>query len=202
MEKGKFGVSLAFYGVAGFVLAMLGWTTGLFLLAGVVLIGEKNEWASRQIIQALGLSMVTSLVSVAFDVLGFMDWFGWASYGSGLYAVSSVWSRVESVIFFALRIVVYIFALLAILKNAKGQEADVPVFSKFAYWAYGKVVVKPQPVYQQPVQQAPVQQAAPAAPVAPAPAAEPTPAAGTCANCGAPLNGGAFCTKCGTPVAK
>ena len=28
------------------------------------------------------------------------------------------------------------------------------------------------------------------------------PAADVCANCGNPLNGGAFCTKCGTPAAK
>ena len=44
---------------------------------------------------------------------------------------------------------------------------------------------------------APVQAAAPA-PQAPAQAAN----ADVCANCGAPLNGGAFCTKCGTPAAK
>ena len=182
MEKGKYGVTLAFYGVLAFIFVLTGSSTLLFLLAGAVIIGEKNEWASRQVIQALMLALTTSLVSVAFEVLGFLDWFSWAEYGTGLYSFYSIWNKIQSVIFYALRVVVYLFAFLGLLKNAKGQEANIPVYSKLANWAYGKVAVRPVYV-QQPV----------------APAAAP---ATTCANCGADLNGGAFCTKCGTPVAK
>ncbi len=191
MEKGKYGVTLAFYGVLGFIFTLTGSTTLLFLLAGAVVIGEKNEWASRQVIQALMLSLTVSLVSVAFEVLGFLDWFGWAEYGSGLYGFYGVWNKIQTVIYYALYVVVDIFALLGILKNAKGQDANIPVFGKFANWAYGKIMARPVYVQQ------PVVQAAPAP--APAPAAAP---AATCANCGAELTGGAFCTKCGTPVAK
>ena len=52
---------MAFYAVLGFILAVLGYSTGLFLLAGVVIFVEKNEWASRQIIQAICLMMVSSI---------------------------------------------------------------------------------------------------------------------------------------------
>lgn len=195
MEKGKYGVTLAFYGVLGFIFTLTGSTTLLILLTGVVLIGEKNEWATRQALQALMLSLTASIISVAFEVLGFLDWFSWADYGTGLYSFYGVWNRIQTVIFWALRVTVYLFALLGIIKNAKGQEANIPVYGKLANWAYGKVIVKAQPVYvQQPVYtQQPVQQAAPTQQAAPA---------ATCANCGAPLNGGAFCTKCGTPAAK
>ena len=103
-----------------------------------------------------------------------------------------IWSRFNSVINWLVNIAVYVFALIGILNVSKGKEAGIPVFSSFANWAYGKIVVKAQPVYQQPVYQQPV------APQAPAQAAN----ADVCANCGAPLNGGAFCTKCGTPAAK
>lgn len=191
MEKGKYGVTLAFYGVLAFIFVLTGSSTLLCLLAGAVIIGEKNEWASRQVIQALILALTASLVSVVFEVLGFLDWFSWAEYGSALYGFYTVWSRIQTVIFYALRVAVYLFAFLGLLKNAKGREANIPLAGKLANWAYGKVAVRPVYVQQ------PVAQAAPAPTAAPA-----APAAATCANCGAELTGGAFCTKCGTPVAK
>ena len=199
MEKGKFGVRPALYAVLAFIFVLVGQTTGLFLLAGVAIFVEKDEWASRQVIQAILLVYFTSFVSLCFNILSFMDWFGWASYGSGIYKISSMWAHFETVVLWAVRILTYVFALIGLLKVAKGKEAGVPLASKFADWAYGKITVVQQPVapavpVQQPV--APVQQ-----PVAPVqqPAA---PAADVCANCGAPLNGANFCTKCGTPAAK
>lgn len=196
MEKGKLGIRMAFYAVAAFVLAILGYSTALFLLAGVVLVYEKDEWASRQVIQAICLMMVSSIVSVVFDVLGFLDWTRWAEYGSFLYKMGNIWGHFQDIVFYMLGIAVYVFGFLAILKVAKGKEAGVPLANKFANWAYGKVVEKaaPAPVAPaQPVVQPGVQPVAPAQPAAPA---------ANCTNCGAPLNGAAFCTQCGTPVAK
>lgn len=205
MEKGKLGIRMSFYAVAAFVLAILGYSTALFLLAGVVLVYEKDEWAGRQVIQAVCLTMVTSIVSVVFDVLGFVDFAHWAEYGSFLYKLGNLWSHFQDIIFYLLGIAVYVFGFLAITKVAKGKEAGVPLADKFANWAYGKVVEKVKPVA--PV--APAQPAAPAQPVAqPVAPAQPVMAqpaaapAANCTNCGAPLNGAAFCTKCGTPAAK
>ena len=203
MEKGKLGIRLSVYAVLAFILAAFGLYLGIIGLLAVVLIAEKDEWAGRQVLQALMLCLLPSMVSAVFGVLGFMNWFGWGSYGSAVYAISSIWSRFNSVINWLVNIAVYVFALIGILNVSKGKEAGIPVFSSFANWAYGKIVVKAQPVYQQPVYQQPV------APQAPVQAAAPTPQApaqaanaDVCANCGAPLNGGAFCTKCGTPAAK
>lgn len=192
MEKGKFGISMAFYAVLGFILAVLGWETALFLLAGVVIFVEKNEWASRQLIQAICLVMVSSIIAEAFTLLGCFEWTSWASYGTGTYALYSAWNKIKTVVYYGIDIVVFLFGLLAILKVAKGKEAGVPLADKFANWAYGKVVVVTVQPTVAPV--APVQQ-----PVAPVQPAAPVDA---CANCGAPLNGAAFCTKCGTPAAK
>ncbi len=219
MEKGKFGIRLAFYGVAAFALAIFGNYTALLLLAAATIFVEKDEWASRQVIQALCLYTLPYLVNAAFDVLGFFNWFGWSSNGI-IYGIYRGFSRVESIVSFIVNIAVILFAFMGIMKNAKGQEAGIPGAEKFAQWVYGKVAPKPvyvqqpmQPV-QQPVQQAapvqqPMQQAAPvqqpmqqAAPVQqPMQQAAPQ-AAGVCSNCGAPLNGAAFCTKCGTPANK
>lgn len=203
MEKGKLGIRLSVYAVLAFILAAFGLYLGIIGLLAVVLIAEKDEWAGRQVLQALMLCLLPSMVSAVFGVLGFMNWFGWGSYGSAVYAISSIWSRFNSVINWLVNIAVYVFALIGILNVSKGKEAGIPVFSSFANWAYGKIVVKAQPVYQQPVYQQPVAPQAPVQVAAPAPQAPAQAAnADVCANCGAPLNGGAFCTKCGTPAAK
>lgn len=185
MEKGKFGISMAFYAVLAFILAVLGYSTGLFLLAGVVIFVEKDEWASRQVIQAICLMMVSSIIVEAFNLISVIEWTSWAGYGTIVYAIYSAWNKFKEVVYYGIDIVVFLFGLFAIIKVAKGKEAGVPLADKFANWAYGKVAAKPvaaQPVVAQPV------------------AAQP--AAGVCANCGTPLNGAAFCTKCGTPAAK
>ncbi len=193
MEKGKFGIRMSFYAVAAFIFAILGYSTALILLAGVVIVGEKNEWAGRQVIQAICLQFVSGVIGAFF---GLFDFF----YRIPIFG--TVWGTIVSIVESVIAIVILIFAIIGLVKAAKGKEAGVPLADRFANWAYGKITVKQQPVYQQPMQQAqPMQQ--PMQPVQQAPPMQQAaPAADVCANCGNPLNGGAFCTKCGTPAAK
>lgn len=184
MEKGKFGIRLSFYAVAAFFFVLFGNLTVLTLLAGAVIFIEKDEWASRQVIQAILLSLFSSIVSFCFSVVGFMSWFSWAEYGTLLYKVYSLWNRLESIVSYPVRILIYVFTIVAIIKTSKGQDAGIPLASKFADWAYGKISEKP------------------AAATSAAPAAPTQATANVCSNCGAPLDGAKFCSKCGTPAAK
>ena len=72
MEKGKFGIRLSFYAVTAFLFVILGYTTALWLLAGVVIVGEKSEWAGRQVIQAICLEVVSGVVSAFFALFDFV----------------------------------------------------------------------------------------------------------------------------------
>ena len=72
MEKGKLGIRLSFYAVAAFILAFLGYSTVLALLAGFVLIVEKNEWASRQVIQAFFLCIFADIVNGILNIFDFL----------------------------------------------------------------------------------------------------------------------------------
>lgn len=148
MEKGKFGVRLSFYAVLAFVLVIFGYDTLLFLLLGVVLIGEKNEWACRQVIEAVCLSFVLNILSAVFGIFDF---------AYRIPFVGTAWGTIVDVFTSLAEVAIWVFAVIAIVKTAKGKEAGVPLADKFANWVYGKVVVKPQPVYQQPVYQQPVQ---------------------------------------------
>ena len=128
MEKGKFGVRMCFYTVSAFLLAYLGYSTALFLLAGVVILVEQNEWAGRQVIQAICLCVVENLVSQVLSIL------------SPLYRVpllSGIWGMVVDLIGSVLGILVLVFCVVGILKNLKGQEANIIGASNLADWAYG-----------------------------------------------------------------
>lgn len=152
MEKGKLGIRVAFYGVAAFVLAYLGSTTLLFLMAGVVLLAEKNEWAFRQVIQAIGLCLVGSLVR---NVLGIFDFLYSIPY------ISSVWNVIIDIIYKAIEIVVLALAVVGVLKNMKGDDASLPLLSKMADWACGVVAKQATPAKEAAPQEA--QQEAPQA---------------------------------------
>lgn len=148
MEKGKLGIRLCFYGVTAFILAILGYSTLLFLLAGVVLLVEKDEWASRQVIQAFCLCVISSLI---YDILGAFDF---------LYNVpvlGSIWGTIISVINGLISLVVFALCIVGILNNAKGKEANIPLASKFADWAFGIVTQKVAPQPAQNFQQMPNQ---------------------------------------------
>ena len=133
MEKGKLGIRLSFYAVAAFILAFLGYSTVLALLAGFVLIVEKNEWASRQVIQAFFLCIFANIVD---GILGIFDF---------LYQIplmGSVWGTAISVIDGIVSLVVLIFCIMALVNTAKGNEANVPGLNGLANWAYGIVAPK------------------------------------------------------------
>ena len=184
MEKGKLGVRMSFYATVAFLLVLL--TSNIipvFLILGVTMVVEQSEWASRQVIQAIVLQLLSLIVSTVFGVF---------SVFYRIPVFGTIWGIIVSAVESIIAIVVLVFGIIALVNVSKGKEANVPLANKFANWAYGKTVAKP--VYQQPVYQQPV-----------APTAAPTQApvaGGVCANCGAPLNGAAFCTKCGTPAAK
>lgn len=145
MEKGVLGIRLSFYAVLAFILAAFGSTTLLFLLAGVVLLVEKNAWATRQIIQAICLCFVSSILYAFFETFSIMDEIN--------YVVTSAWRIFSDVMKALVNITIYVFVIIAIIRNAKGQEANIPLANKFANWAYGIVVVKAPKYVQQPVQQ-------------------------------------------------
>ena len=128
MEKGKLGIRLSFYAVAAFILAFLGYSTVLALLAGFVLIVEKNEWASRQVIQAFFLCIFADIVNGILNIFDFL-------YQIPL--MGSVWGTAISVIDGIVSLVVLIFCIMALVNTAKGNEANVPGLNGLANWAYG-----------------------------------------------------------------
>lgn len=158
MKKGKLGVSLSFLAVLAFVLAIFQQTILCGLLLALVLVYEKDEWLSHQVIQAFLLVLCTSFVRGVAD----------AAYSALIQGLSFVWYGVfESlavlfgVLEWAILIVAVVFAIIGIVNVSQGREANIPLLRLFADKAYGIVRRPPPPpppysyapTYQQPVMQ-------------------------------------------------
>ncbi len=141
MEKGKFGIKICFYTVLAFVLAALGQSLLLFLVAGVVLLAEKSEWGIRQVIQAIILCFTQSIID---KVIGLFSFLYYIPY------IDTVWSKTTSILDSVIWLLVAIFCIIGILNNVKGKDAGIPLASKFADWAYGLVQKNTTP--EQPAQ--------------------------------------------------
>lgn len=152
MKKGKFEIILSFYAVLAFILAFLGMQTLIFLLLGFVILAERDEWTVKQVLQALMLSIVSSIIYSIQNVLDIVTL---------VPIIGNIINTGFSVIVGLINVIVFIFTIIGILNVSKEKDANIPVFQNFAEWAYGKVVKKV--TYQQPVQnnqfqgQAPVQ---------------------------------------------
>lgn len=127
MEKGKFGIRMCFYTALAFVLAYLGYSTILFLIAGVVIFVEKNEWAGRQVIQAICLCFVSTLVHTLISIFDPI---------SRIPMLGTAWSIGTSLVDSLLSIVVLVFCVVGFLNNIKGKDANIVGAAKLADWAY------------------------------------------------------------------
>ena len=71
MKKDRFGISITFYAVLGFVFAILGQTLLGGLLLGFSIVAVQDEWLTRQTLQAFFLSLISGFVSV---IIGAVSW--------------------------------------------------------------------------------------------------------------------------------
>lgn len=136
MKKGKLGIRLAFYGVLAFVLAYLGYSTLLFLVLGVALLVEKDEWTIRQIIQAVVLCFIESIVRNVLNIIGFAD---------NIPFLGTAWNIITSTITALLELAVLGCTIIGVLRNVKDQDAAIPFAKTVADWAFGVVKEKAVP---------------------------------------------------------
>ena len=159
MKKGTFGIRLSFYAVLAFVLAFLGQTLLLGLLLGFVIVAEKDEWLTRQTMQAFFLTIAVSVVRGVLELISML--FSWIP-SIGSISVSSIVLALFDWVNWAVSVVALIFIIIAVFKVLKGGEANVPLCASLANRAYGNVKEKPlypqQPQYPQYQQQPQYQQ--------------------------------------------
>ena len=63
MRKDRFNICISFYAVLAFVLAILGQTLLCGMLLGFVIVIQKDEWLTKQVMQAFFLALVESIIS-------------------------------------------------------------------------------------------------------------------------------------------
>ncbi len=136
MRKGKLGVVVCLYPILGFVCVILNQPLLCALIFGFVLVAERDEWAGRQTLQALGLSAIAVVLRELLV------------YSVNLFPVYIDFFHFLSTAFGTLSALVYLAAIItsmvAITRVMKDQEASLPGLDRLAYRAYGKQ--KPQPM--------------------------------------------------------
>lgn len=128
MRKGKTGISLSFYAVLAFLLAAIGNNTILIFLLGFVILAEKDEWLTKQVIQAVGLSLCSSFLSEVISILRI-------TYQ--LPFLGGIMRYLLDLSSTAISVVVLLLVIAAIGQVSKGKEANVPFMSTFSDWASG-----------------------------------------------------------------
>ena len=119
MKKGNTGISLNFYAIMAFVLAIIGSYTLGGLLLGFVIIVEKDEWLNIQAMQAF----VLSLASMVFGYV-------LSSISSGLRSIPLIGVFLTGGVDFAslvIDVIIIILVIGAIINTGKGKDANIPI---------------------------------------------------------------------------
>ena len=137
MRKGKLGVVVCLYPILGFVCVILNQPLLCALIFGFVRVAERDEWAGRQCLQAVGLSAIAVVLRELLV------------YSVNLFPVYIDFFHFLSTAFGTLSALVYLAAIItsmvAITRVMKDQEASLPGLDRLAYRAYGKQKPRPMP---------------------------------------------------------
>lgn len=137
MRKGKLGVVVCLYPILGFVCVILNQPLLCALIFSFVLVAERDEWAGRQCLQAVGLSAIAVVLRELLV------------YSVNLFPVYIDFFHFLSTAFGTLSALVYLAAIItsmvAITRVMKDQEASLPGLDRLAYRAYGKQKPRPMP---------------------------------------------------------
>ncbi len=132
MTKGKYGITLWFYAALAFVLVLLDQTLLCALLLAFVAVAENNEWLTKQVIQALSLSLAANILQ---GVVNWVDVSLFQMLNNLPLNLSIVLNILDGFFGFVnglISLAVLVFVVLALIKVVKEQDANLPGFSQLA----------------------------------------------------------------------
>ena len=122
------GIKLTFYGALAFVLAIFGQTLLCGLLLGFSIVLVKDRWLCRQVMQAFFLCFVSEIISIidnGFRIFRIVPILG------------NLVSGTISFVGWILTLLVLIFAIIALVRVIKGEEANLPIIKVLTEKAFG-----------------------------------------------------------------
>ena len=137
MRKGRFGVVLCLYPIAGFACVIFHLPIAAAIVFALALIAERDEWTGRQSLQALELGLLSWFLQKALHLVS-------STFGNsyGLLAALGIGSAVAAALVYLAALV---FSVLGILRVMNDREADLPGLASLAWRAYGKRRPAPAP---------------------------------------------------------
>lgn len=106
---------------------------GIILLCGYALVLEKDQWMSKQALQALFISLFSILIIQIISLFNLNITIGFSSF------------NILIIILTVLKITLCVFSLIGIIRTSKGLDADLPFFTVLANKALGIATPKETP---------------------------------------------------------
>ena len=131
MKKGRIGITLSFYPILVFILAILNQIVLCAIVAGFAILVEKDKWTSRQTLQGFSLCAVSSALLYAFSIISDLlkSPVGESSVG--------VFTFILTALVGITHIAVVVLSVFGIVNLIKVQEANIPGLSNLMYKIVG-----------------------------------------------------------------
>lgn len=120
MVTGKYGVKLWCYAVAAFIFGVLDLYLGIIAVAAFAIIAEKDKWLNNQVIQALLLYLLYSLIILVID---------WSIGGLAklfvlleLFSAATTLGRIINIIKDIFFVVYLVFVIVAVFRCISGKD--------------------------------------------------------------------------------
>lgn len=156
MKTSKTGIQLRYLAALSFFFIFFDQAIISILIVGAAIYIEKDEWLSRQTLQALFLKVFSNFVisvlgsSTLISKINTLQIYGYDSYYDDIFDYLSGVDIFKIILIAAFGITVFIFIIMAIVRTLKEQDAGIPFFSGLSYKMFG--MIKPIPMPPQPQQ--------------------------------------------------
>lgn len=132
MEKSKIGVNVCLLGAVSYWIALFGGYVATLILAGYILLFEKNRWLKKTVLNSFVFSLFISLILYAISVLpdfvnlinSFFGIFNGHFYANGLTSFTSFLTIIIGII----KTIAFIILGFTSLKQ---KDITIPFVSKF-----------------------------------------------------------------------
>lgn len=130
MEEKKYNISSGAIAILSFALIFFGFIEGALLLLGFSIIIQKDQWLTKQVLQALYLRIVylVGILVVGWLFKGLLFILNLVDAYKAMESAIKVQGFIEGAIYVAM----FVLVVMGIMKILKGQDADIPIVNSFA----------------------------------------------------------------------
>ncbi|MEG2769192.1 MAG: hypothetical protein RR902_00070 [Oscillospiraceae bacterium] len=120
MEKGKLGIKVWLWAALAFIIAYASGIVWSVVLLAFLLIAEKNDWLTRQAIEAVLMAVVFFAISTVLSLI------------TSVNGTPSFVYDIVSYVRMPITLIEVLFVVIAVIKVKRGEAANLPFIGSLA----------------------------------------------------------------------